>query len=304
MPVQLSRSAYQKARAFVEGGGRALDAALLRFTFDGGAASAVLEALAPYQTSDGGFAYGLEPDLPTPAATAIVTSLGLQILRQVGAAADVPMVRRAVAWLAGAFDADKGVWPIINAQVNLTPHAFWWGWDDDLATRWNHFAFNPSAEVLAHLYAYRAVAPEAVIGRAEAALMAAMTKTERLEGAYDVKALMRLVETDAAPAAVHAAAEDLITRTRAAFDPNDPHASALDLQPRPTGGSAGTVGAEIEAALAQIVAAQEPDGGWRPFWDWSAVDAEAWRAAEAAWRGVLTRQALETLEAYGRIAAG
>ncbi len=304
MHAQLSRSAYERARAFVEnGGGRPIDAALLRRTFDGGSAGAVLEALAPYQTSDGGFANGLEPDLPTPAATAIVTSVGLQVLRQVGATADEPMVRRAVRWLAEAFDSERGVWPIINAQVDLTPHAFWWAWDEDLASRWNGFTFNPSAELLAHLYAYRAIASAAVIERAQTALMAAMARTERLDGAYDAKALMRLIETETAPGAVRAAADGLMARTRAAFDPNDPHASALDLHPRPRDGRAPTIDSALEAALAQIVDTQDPDGGWRPFWDWSAVDAQAWRTAEAAWRGVLTRQALETLQAYGRIAA-
>ena len=42
-------------------------------------------------------------------------------------------------------------------------------------------------------------------------------------------------------------------------------------------------------------------GGWTPFWDWGFVDAEAWETARRAWRGWLTREALEVLLAYGRV---
>ena len=301
MPARLARADYDRARAFVDGQGRDLDAALLRHGFDGAEPGSAFAALARYQNPDGGFGHGLEPDLPTPASTVIVTSVGLQSLRQLHAPADHPMVRGAIGWLTGAFDMEAGVWPIINAGVDQTPHAFWWAWDADLAVRWNGFRFNPSAELLGHLYAYRAIAPAAVLDRAQAALLEAISATERLDGAYDIKALMRLIETDETPTEVRAPAEALMSRTREAFDPEDAHASALDLAPRPRQGNATRVSDSMEAALQALVDGQDADGGWRPFWDWSAVDGAAWREAERAWRGVLTRMALETLAAYGRV---
>jgi hypothetical protein len=301
MAAFLTRAAYERARAFVEARGRDLDKAMLRHGFDKADAERVLDSLATYQNADGGFGHGLEPDLTTPASTAIVTSVGLQLLRQLGAPADHPMVRAAIGWLGATFDWDRGVWPIITPDVGLTPHAFWWDWDEDLAARWNGFRFNPSAELLGDLYAYRSVAPAAVIARAEAALLEALSAADRLDGAYDIKALMRLLETDETPSAVRAPAEALMRATRAAFDPEDPHASPLDLVPRVRPGASPPVADLVEASLATMIDGQAEDGGWAPFWDWSAVDAQAWRAAEVAWRGVLTRQALETLHAYGRI---
>jgi hypothetical protein len=301
MAAFLTRAAYERARAFVEARGRDLDKAMLRHGFDKADAERVLDSLATYQNADGGFGHGLEPDLTTPASTAIVTSVGLQLLRQLGAPADHPMVRAAIGWLGATFDWDRGVWPIITPDVGLTPHAFWWNWDEDLAARWNGFRFNPSAELLGDLYAYRSVAPAAVIARAEAALLEALSAADRLDGAYDIKALMRLLETDETPSAVRAPAEALMQATRAAFDPEDPHASPLDLVPRVRPGASPPVADLVEASLATMIDGQAEDGGWAPFWDWSAVDAQAWRAAEVAWRGVLTRQALETLHAYGRI---
>jgi hypothetical protein len=301
MPAFLTRAAHLRARAFVEEQGRDLDKGLLRHVFDDAGADPVLDILATYQNPDGGFGHGLEPDLPTPTSTAIVTSVGLQLLRQLGAPADHPMVRAAIGWLNASFDWDRGVWPIITPDVGLTPHAFWWDWDEGLAGRWNGFRFNPSAELLGDLYAYRSVAPAPLIARAEAVLMEAVSGANRLDGAYDIKALMRLLETDETPATVRAPAEALMDATRAAFDPEDPHASPLDLVPRPRAGETPPVSDLLEASLAAMIDGQAEDGGWSPFWDWSAVDAQAWRAAEVAWRGVLTRQALETLQAYGRI---
>jgi len=301
MPARLTRAAYDRARAFVRSQGRDLDAALLSHTFDAGPAEPALTQLARFQNPDGGFAHGLEPDLPTPASTAIVTSVGLQILRQLGAPTDHPLVRGAIGWLGETFDMDAGVWPIINADVSLTPHAFWWDWDSDLAERWNDFRFNPSAELLGDLYAYRSIAPSAVVDRAQSALLASIESVERLDGAYDIKAIMRLIETNEAPAELRDPAEALMIATRAAFDPKDAHASPLDLAPRPRPGQPPSVSETMEASLQALVDGQDDDGGWRPFWDWSAVDASAWREAEAAWRSILTRMALETLDAYGRI---
>jgi len=301
MTARLSRAGYRRARQFLDDHGRPVDAALARFIFGEGGADEVLAALALFQNPDGGFGHGLEPDLPTPASTAIVTSEGLRILRRVGAHTEHAMARAALGWLAANFDAAAGVWPIITAEVALAPHAFWWDWDADLAGRWNGFRFNPSAELLGDLYAYRAVAAEAVIARAEAALLAAVAASERLESAYDIKALARLVETEQAPSGVRAAARTLLEASLAALDPEDPHATPLDLTPLPRDGAPVRLSPRLETALDRLILAQTLDGSWRPFWDWSAVDAEAWRAAERAWRGVLTRQALETLAAYGRI---
>ena len=301
MPARLTHDAYDRARAFVADKGRSLDAALLRHAFDGSDALPALVLLAKFQNPDGGFAHGLEPDLPTPASTAIVTSVGLRILRQLGAPADHDMVGSAIAWLGKSIDMANGVWPIINADVGLTPHAFWWDWDGDLATRWNGFRFNPSAELLGDLYAYRTAAPAAVVERAEAALLEAMAGAVRLDGAYDIKALVSLIETGQTPAHVRGPAEALLQATRASFDPNDPHASPLDLAPRPRAGEPVVVSEAIEASLAELIAGQDDDGGWRPFWNWSAVDGAAWTAAERDWRGILTRTALETLAAYDRI---
>jgi hypothetical protein len=123
MTAMLSNAAFHKACAFVENEGRPLDAALLRYDLGTGSAEAVLIALAAYQNRDGGFGHGLEPDMASPASSALATSIGLRFLRRVEAGGDRIMVKAALDWLERSFDWDAGVWPIITAAVDEAPHA-------------------------------------------------------------------------------------------------------------------------------------------------------------------------------------
>jgi len=294
-----AQDAFDHGRAFVEASGRPLERARLRRRLGQATAGAVVAALVPYQNSDGGFGHGLEPDLATPASSAIATSTAFQALREAGVGADEPMVRRGLAWLEGAFDWTGGVWPIIGPDVDLAPHAFWWDWSPDLAERWNGFRFNPSIELLGALYAWRPAASARLIERAEQALLEDLEAGRAPVGAYDIKCGLRLVRTEAAPAPVKAGVEAALRETIGRLDPDDEHAPALELAPAPGEPLAELMAGRIDAAFERLLSTQEADGSWRPFWDWSAVDAAAWAAAERDWRGVLTRQALEALLAYG-----
>lgn len=298
-----AQAAFDRGQAFLQAHGRLLDRARMNHRLGRGSAAAVVEALAAYQNPDGGFGRGLEPDLATPASTAIATSVAFQALREAGVSADEPMVGKALAWLESAFDWETGVWPIIGPQVDQAPHAFWWDWDEGLAERWNDFRFNPSIELLGVLYAYRPAASEVVIARAEAALMEDLERGWRPTGAYDIKCGLRLLGVPTAPTAVKARVEAVLRETIAALSADDEHAPPLELAPSPDAPLAALIADRVDTAFDALLAGQDADGGWRPFWDWSAVDANAWAAAERDWRGILTRQALEALLAYGLAAA-
>jgi len=304
MTQTLSPQRFAAARAFVVREGRPLDGALLRLSLGDGSAGEVLEALAPFQTPDGGFGRGLEPDMPSPASSALATSIGLRLLVRAGAAADHPLTAGAIGWLGGALDRTRGVWPIIGPGVDLAPHAPWWAWSDDLAAAWNGFRFNPTAEILAHLHHYRAAAPARVLAAVEAGMRRTLAETQAIEGAYDLKCAVWLASSEAAPADIQGGLTDLVRRSIAAHDPGDEHAPVFELAGSPASPFADAVADRVGPALDALIAAQADDGGWRPFWDWSFVDAAAWAKAERDWRGWLTREALETLRAWGRIAGG
>ncbi|HEX3406397.1 MAG TPA: hypothetical protein VHS81_04090, partial [Caulobacteraceae bacterium] len=80
MTKLLTRARFAAAEAFVRDKGRPLDAALLALQLGRGTADEALAALVGFQNGDGGFGHGLEPDLTTPASSAIATSIGLRVL--------------------------------------------------------------------------------------------------------------------------------------------------------------------------------------------------------------------------------
>ena len=92
-------------------------------------------------------------------------------------------------------------------------------------------------------------------------------------------------------------------RSIAAHDPADDHASPFDAAPTPSSPFADLVDGRIEGALTGLIDSQADDGGWtwNPEWAWGFVDKKAWAAAHRDWRGWITREALETLMAYGRV---
>lgn len=296
----LSRAAFDRAVAYIHREGRSLDAELLSHTLAGGNAPAVLAALAAFHNADGGFGRALEPDIRSPSSSAIATSIGFQMLRRVGAGPDEPMVRRGLAWLAE--HGRDGVWPIIDPSVDEAPHAFWWNWSEDLAQSWNGFRFNPTAELLGYLYDYRALVPEALVARVEGRLLDHLDPMPVLT-AYDLKAAARLAETRDLPEALKGRLIAVLRASAAALDPDDPHGSPLELVPRPGSLLHDVLADRLEPAFEQLIAQQQPDGSWAPFWDWRSVSEAAWAEAERDWRSVLTRQTLELLHAHGKIAA-
>jgi hypothetical protein len=301
MTAILSNTGFHKACAFVESEGRALDAALLRYDLGTGAAEAVLTALSAYQNPDGGFGHGLEPDMASPASSALATSVGLRLLRRIEASSGHPMVEAALAWLDRTFDWDAGVWPIITAAVDEAPHAPWWAWSKDLSESWNGFRFNPSAELLGYLYAWRPHASPTLLSAAEAQMRRTIAETELIEGAYDLKCAARLAETPGVPDDLRQPLTELVIRSAVAHDPDDEHFPALELAPTPKSLLAAPLADRIGSAAEALITTQRDDGGWLFFWDWSFVDQAAWTKAKRDWRGWLTREAVEALLAWGRV---
>ena len=93
---KLTQSAFQRAKNFIMDQGRALDQRRFEFHFEDGSADAVLAALTLYQNDDGGFGHSLEPDIRTPFSSAIVTTVGFQILREIRAPVSHVLVRQGI----------------------------------------------------------------------------------------------------------------------------------------------------------------------------------------------------------------
>lgn len=301
MSARLTRDRFEAARAFMRAQSHPIDLALWALAFEEGGGDAVIAALAPFQNADGGFGHGLEPDLATPASSAIATSVGLRHLVRAGAPASHPMVVRAMSWLAAKHT--DGVWPIIDAHVDDAPHAPWWAYDADLPQRWLGFRFNPTAEILAWVYAFRDAAPAAMLAAAEARMRRTIAEIDNITGAYDLRCAALLADAPHAPADLRGALAALLLRSVAAHDPADEHAPVLDLAPTPSSLLAAPLSAHVDATVDALIAGQHADGGWAPpeGWNWAFIDAGAAHHATRVWRGTFTRLAIEALAAHGRL---
>ena len=304
--MNLSADGASAARRFLVQHGRPLEQALYAFHFERGPADAVLDALTPYQNSDGGFGHGLEPDLQLADSSAIVTTVGLQHLRDVKAGADNPLVQRAIAYLLTTYDPSIQTWQIIPANVDDAPHAPWWTYDDELSQRWRGFLANPRAEIVGYLYEHAALVPGELLKQLGEATASYLESDPRLE-MHDLLCYVRLVETDAVPEALRGR---LLAKLAGAVDSmvaRDPAAWAeYGLQPltvvdSPDSSFAGLLADAIPANLDYLVQQQGEDGAWAPNWSWFGLYDEAWPASERAWKGVLTVKALRQLRAFGRL---
>lgn len=305
--MQLTRERREAARAFILERARPLEQALYRHFFEGADASTVLDALAAYQNADGGFGHGIEPDVRTPASSAIATSVALQTLRDTHTPATHPIVERAIAYLLATYDAAREVWPIIPPEANNAPHAPWWTWSEALAENWSGFRANPRAEIVGYLYDYAALVPQELRARlTDAVVEHAEALPDEME-MHDLFCYLRLVETRTLSDTARNRLRERLSRAIRATVVVDEEAwggyglMPLSVAPSPDAPFASALREAVERNLDYEIGQQTDDGSWSPAWSWGDDHPEAWAAARVEWQGVLTLKTLRSLQAWGRM---
>ncbi|MDD3648091.1 MAG: hypothetical protein PHS44_06370 [Candidatus Dojkabacteria bacterium] len=79
---KLSETQFKRIRTFIFHNARDLDIKLFSYFFQNGSKDNVLNGLKKFQNSDGGFAYGLEPDFRTPVSSNIAATYAFQYLQK------------------------------------------------------------------------------------------------------------------------------------------------------------------------------------------------------------------------------
>jgi hypothetical protein len=118
-----------RAGAFLEALGRDVDRARFAFHFAGGSRAALLDALGHHQNEDGGFGHALEVDISAPDSNPFATELALTVCLWAGVQADVPLLRRAEAYLERTQTAD-GDWRFSDGVLahDIAPWFAHWEW--------------------------------------------------------------------------------------------------------------------------------------------------------------------------------
>ena len=301
---RLTQAAFQSAKNFIMDKGRALDQRRFEFHFETGSVDAVLAALAPYQNDDGGFGNSLEPDIRTSASSAIATTVGFQILREIRVPVSHTLVRKGIEYFVTTFDESRQIWPIIPPEVAEAPHAPWWNYQNSAET-FGQFLVNPRAEIVGYLHDFSDGVPIQLLQQLTATLLEYLDSLSDEMEMHDILCFARLAETEALPnrdkvweklarAAAPRVARNVEQLTGYVLKP-------LWLVSSPESPLATEFKDEVEMNLDFEIEQQDEDGSWSPNFSWGDQYPETWQKAKKEWQSRFTVETLKTLKDFGRI---
>ncbi|MCZ2858845.1 hypothetical protein [Blastococcus sp. VKM Ac-2987] len=289
------------AADFLAAAGRVLDRRRFELLFGGGAEPGpVLAAVDGYRNADGGYGWGLEPDLRSGTSQPGGALHAFEVFADV-APATTGRARELCDWLGSATLPDGGLPFALPVPDPAASAPFWTGADPARSS----LQITAVVAAVAHRVAGTdpAVAASPWLARATEHCLTAIgglhPGTHAMELAFAAQFL------DAA-APVRPEAADLVDHLRpfvpadgllhVAGGAEDEYMRPLDFAPLPGGPVRSLFApAVVEAELDRLAAGQRADGGW-------AVDFASYSpAATLEWRGHRTVQALVLLRANGRL---
>jgi hypothetical protein len=291
---------YDKAANYLKHDARPLERALYAYHFGGTPATNVLDELASYQNSDGGFGHALEPDLRLNDSSVIATTIAFQRFRQLKTSADHSMVAKACRYLLDTYDAQRVNWPIIPPHIDDAPHAPWWVHDGDLEKSLS----NPRAEIAGYVCEYAEHFPDTMRESVTQSVVTHLLGQPDQMEMHDLLCSIRLSETPNLSEGLKGKMLEKLKRiVNNTVERNPKEWNNYGLQPlaviaSPESCFADDFREEIQHNLDFVIENQREDGTWQPNWSWGGDD---WEQAKRDWTGMLTLDNLRKLSAFGRI---
>jgi hypothetical protein len=300
--LKLTKARQQYAQTFIKTQARPLEKALYGYHFQEGTKKAVFAELAKFQNTDGGFGNALEPDLRLKDSSVIATSTALQVLIDLEAGEDHPLVKAAMAYLLDTYHAEAKAWPIAPPNTQDAPCAPWW--DDPAGFNWHS---NPRPSIISTFFDYSGLVPADLRDELTEAVVATLeTLTDEIE-MHELYCYLQLLEVKTLP-------ENLRGRMLQKLEPAVKQAVSTDpatwegygLQPlsivnRPDARFAGSFTAAIEQNLDFLINKQDESGAWWPSWSWGDRFPTAWEVSKLQWAGFITLGNLKVLRSFGRL---
>ena len=290
------------ATRFLAGHARVLERRRAAVLLDGGGGAAALGALEGYRNPDGGYGWGLEPDLRAPESQPAGALHAFEVFEDV-APTITPRAAELCDWLAAVTLADGGL-PFALPVADATATApFWAGADHGSSSLHITTAVTAAAwRVARH---DPAVAAHQWLDRASRYCLDTMAARPEAEHAIELLFILDLLDT-LVDGPGPPEAEALLARFAATLPASaelsvgggleDEKLRPLDLSPRPDRPLRRHIAPSvIEADLDRLAGDQRPDGGWD-------IDFQPYSPAAALeWRGYATVRALTVLRAHDRL---
>ena len=288
------------ARGFLAAHGRLLDRLRLDLRLDGGSPGAVLRALDAYRNADGGYGWGLEPDLRAGESQPAAAMHALEVMAE-AAVSDYEPARGLCDWLERHALPD-GALPFALPIADSTACApFWTGADPTVSS------LMMTAQVAANAHRVGrhdpSVADHPWLARASEYCTTAIAGIDGAPHAYELLFAIRFL--DAAPDAATASGAGTGSlldhlgryvppdgRMHVAGGGADETLHLHDISPDPAAPSRRLFSDDaIAADRSRVAQRQQPDGGWP-------LDFRSYSPAAALeWRGYTTVAAITTLGA-------
>jgi len=305
-PTMLSHEEFAKAQVFIDETARPLERTLFAFYFTHGSRDAVIAELAKFQNNDGGFASCLESDTRWCGSSPLGAMKALGILTDVGAPASDPHVKGVIRYLLANFDDKQGMWHALPKEANSAPHASWWEVREDTGKCEVESPVFPTAALAGYLQKYPELLPPGFAQRITESSLNYLAAAQVQMNMPDIESLIQLVRL--LPPGQSAEAVRKLKSVLAVIVVQDAKQwNGYNVKPLTFVHSTRSplyAGMEeaVAANLGYLISTQKSDGGWGLTWSWEERNPAAWKLAEKEWRGVVTLENLQTLEAFHRIA--
>ena len=277
----MAQASFERARELVYRSGRVLERRLFARLFEDGDAVGVTAAVLAYRNADGGFGHGLEPDKLAPQSQPLDVQFALQSLADAGA--DGLEIGTAACDFLEPLADERGLVPIVLPSVADYPRADHWG-DGNFPP-----GINPTIAIAGYLNGFGVEHPWLT--------RATQTCLETLENGTIDEAhafVAAAVFVERVPEAQPFASRLAEALPNAQMFLADPDAEGYGVPPTKLPRE-WFDDALYDAHLDKLESQQEADGGWPVAWN------PPGPGSLAAWRAILTIEALRTLKKNGRL---
>jgi hypothetical protein len=308
---KLSRDQFEKAREFMKTQAQDIDLAMFQYFLEAKALFEVVELLAAYQNSDGGFGK-LDYDFEYPDSCLKHTESACRyIFALEKIPSNHPMISKLIPYLIENYNSNTGEWNhLVVPGVNDYPHAPWWSYEEPTEFKpknrselIDHYDPNTNSALAGMLVKYASLVPKETLDCVMGVVIDKMNSSYEF-GQYGMMSDLYFVSVLPDQNLKNALLKKLMGDGKliSILDHNWGSENAfklfhwIDSPKHPYYSMYRDV---VENNLDFLIDAQEEDGSWSPNWSWG--DRETWQRVVKRLKGELTWTFLSSLKKYDRI---